>query len=176
MATAQEIFTAEKSIGLFPGWSEPEADSGYSWFNAPLEIGGITEAGLTLQGGCYPARPERHVNFELRVARRGNNKHLAIERLDWRPLDLGHSNPRNSNSPLAGVRVEGTHLHAFELNWSETEQRMRKGNLRIAKSIPEPLQEFEELRAYVGKRLNINNIDVVTRPPWVYDLFSGGMR
>lgn len=174
MATIKDIFEAEKTIGFFPGWSEPEAETDYIWFDAPIEIHGVTETGLVLHGGCLSKRPDVHVSFELRLSKSPGRRCLPIERVDWRALDGGHSNPRRPKSEWSGKRVSETHLHDFWLNWSEAEARMRLGGLQIAREIEEDVESIEKLILFVGKRLKINNINVVDRPPWVYDLFSRG--
>lgn len=173
MATVKDIYEAEKQIGYFPGWSAPEAETDYSWFDAPLEIGGVTETGLVLHGGCFPHRPNCHVSLELRISKQSGRRCIPLERVDWRALDGGHSNPRRPRSEWAGRRVSETHLHDFWLNWVENEQRMRLGGLRTAREIGSGLQDFTELRSYVGKRFNIKNIDIVSEPNWGYDFFSG---
>jgi len=175
MVTIKNVFEAEKSISYFPGWSKPESETDYVWFEAPIEIGGVTETGLVLHGGCYSHRSECNVSFELRYLRTPGKRCLPIERVDWKSLEGGHSNPRKPRSDWAGRRVSDTHLHDFSLNWSETEQRMRSGNLPTAREISTNLNDFEGLREYTGKRLRINNIDVVESPPWVYDFFTQGM-
>lgn len=173
--TIKEVFEANKKISYFPGWSNPEKETDYIWFDAPLEIEDVTEPRLVLHGGCYAHRPEVHVSFELRYQRIPGRRHRPIERLDWRSIEGGHSNPRKSASRWSGKRVLDTHLHDFLLNWSETEQRMRDGNLPMARDISTNLNDFHSLRTYTGKRLRINNIDIVEVPPWVYDFFSRGL-
>lgn len=173
MASVKEIFLADKAIGFFPGWSRPEAETDYIWFDAPIEIGGVAETGLVLHGGCFAHRPDCHVSLELRIARTPGRHCIPIERFDWRSLEGGHSNPRKPRSEWSGRRVSETHLHDFWLNWSEAEQRMRLGGLTMAREIQENVQTFQDVRAFVGNRLRINNIDVVQAPEWAYDLFSG---
>lgn len=170
MASVKDIFLAEISIGFFPGWSKPEPETDYIWFDAPIEIGGVTETGLVLHGGCYAHRPNVNVSFELRVAGTPGRRCIPIERLDWRAM-VGHSNPRKPKSDWSGRRVSTTHLHDFWLNCSESEQRMRSGGLSTAREIDEMLQTFIEARDFVGKRLKINNIDIVLEPDWVYVFF-----
>ena len=51
---------------------------------------------------------------------------------------------------------------------------MRMGGLDVAREIEEDIQDFATVRSYVGNRLRIKNIDVVSEPEWVYDFFSGG--
>jgi len=67
-------------------------------------------------------------------------------------------------------RTEATHVHSFEINWDVVSERMLKRNLPCADNVPQPLETFEEARAYVGAAFRINNIDVVERPEWVYEL------
>lgn len=172
MASVKEIYLADKRIGYFPGWSKPEKETDYIWFDAPIEIGGIAETGLVLHGGCYAHMPNAHVSFELRIARTPGRNCIPIERFDWRSQDGGHSNPRKPKSDWSGQRVSDTHLHDFWLNWSEAEQRLRSGGLQTAREIEEQIQNFTEVLKYVGNRLRINNIDVVTEPNWVYDFFN----
>ncbi|WP_156484713.1 hypothetical protein [Martelella sp. AD-3] len=164
---------AEKQIGYFPGWSAPEPETDYIWFNAPIEIGGVTETGLVLHGGCYANRPDSNVSLELRISKIGGRRCIPIERLDWRAME-GHSNRRKPKSAWSGKRVSETHLHDFYLNWSENEQRMRLGGLTVAREINEDVSDFLRLRDYFGKRLKINNIEVISEPEWVYDFFNGG--
>ena len=52
---------------------------------------------------------------------------------------------------------------------------MQSGGLACARELDHPLTSFQEVRQFIGNRFNINNIDVVSEPPWVYDLFSGGL-
>jgi hypothetical protein len=171
MATLRDIYLADKRIGFFPGRAKPEVETDYIWFDAPIEIGGVSETGLVLHGGCYAHRPDVNVSFELRISRSPGKHSVPIERFDWRDLKGGHTNPRKPRSQWSGRRVGDTHLHEFELNWSETEQRLRAGGLVFARDVDQIPQTFEEVRDLVGKRLRINNIDVVSRPDWVYDLF-----
>ncbi len=76
--------------------------------------------------------------------------------------------------PLSGKRLGPTHIHAFELNWSDTEQRMRESPLRFARDVEEELADFASLRKFIGNRFKINNIEIVTEPVWDYDLFQWG--
>ena len=62
-----DIMRADKSLAQFPGWSEPEAGTGYCWFNAPLMIGGVVEQGLVLRGGCYKHLPK--LIFKAQIGR-----------------------------------------------------------------------------------------------------------
>jgi hypothetical protein len=48
---------------------------------------------------------------------------------------------------------------------------MVKNNLSLADNIPPPSETFDDIVSFVSKCMNIVNIELVERPPWVYDLF-----
>ena len=175
MKDVNRLALAAKDISFFPGWSKPEAETLYLWFDAPLEIDGITETGLVLHGGCIADRPDCHVTFEVRINRASSGvRCLPLARLDWKSLTDGHSNPRRTGNALSGARVRPTHFHDFDLNWDATRHRMQSGNLRFARDVDPIPADFEALLTIAEILLKINNIGVVTRPPWVYDLFQIG--
>ncbi len=168
------LASAIKAIAQFPGWSEPEPETGYCWFNAPLMIAGVVEQGLVLHGGYLKRVPDANVSFELRASKPGVKRTVPISRIDWRAVRGGHSNPRRPGSPVSGKRVSDSHHHSFTLNWLEAESRMRKGNLPMAEDIEQEIQTFESLRRETGILFRINNIDLVQLPKWEYDLFPDG--
>lgn len=139
------------------------------WFNAPLEIDGVTETGLVLHGECYVDQPEQHVSFELRISRVPGRRYVPLSRVDWRSLS-GHSNVRNGPHEWSGKPVSETHFHDFELNYLPEHGRMKGGSLPFAREIEASLGTFAELRSYAGKAFRINNIDVVLVPEWEYKL------
>lgn len=169
----RDLVETEKTIPVQPKWTAPEpAGDGYIRLSVPLEIDGVTFAGLTLSGGAYAQHPEQHVTFELSV-HDAVGRHIRLARIDWRSLKGGHTNhPRHCAGPWRRARVPETHLHSFDLNWSEAEGRMKRGKLPCAEPISQPLQAFAELRTYAGTCFRIKNIDVVPPPDWVYDLFK----
>lgn len=167
-----QFMQMEKSLARFPGWSDPEPETDYIWFNAPVEVGGFVEAGLQLHGGTISTIPNQHVVFELQAYVPGYSKRKAVMRAEWRSLTGGHTSPRRSGVATSGERVGDTHLHPFDLNWSATERRMRRGNLRQAIAFGQEFQSFESFRDGVGIHFGISNIDIVLPPPWVYDLYA----
>lgn len=175
MAGHPALVAPIKSIAAFSGWSTPEADTDYSWFNAPLEIDGVVEPGLVLHGGCYADQPDRHVSLELRITRLPGRRQRPLERIDWRSLNGGHTNQRRSNCPkgFAGKRVSNSHVHAFEMNWDPEAERMKDDDLPYADDIAEELESFEQLLRYAAKRFRINNINLVLTPPWAHTLRLG---
>jgi len=166
------LVEAVKSLPYRPEWTEPDSGDGYTRLSVPLEIDGVTEAGLTFDCGTYEYHPDEHVTLELSVLGKSGRRRIRLMRLDWRSLKGGHSNDRRRCSgPWSGRRVPETHLHSFDLNWIEADQRMKKGKLPCAEPIPEPLQSLAELIDFAGRCFRINNIDIVPPPNWVYDLF-----
>jgi hypothetical protein len=162
---------AEKAVSFFPGWSKPEPETDYMWFDAALEIGGVTEAGFVLHGGCYQHQPNRHVTMELRVRRLAGRRSVPLCRLCWRSLLGGHTNQRGRGPPgVAGRRTSDTHYHSFDLNWLAADNRMRGGNLPLAMEVGIGLESFEQMREFVGNAFRISNISVVSPPDWQYTL------
>jgi len=173
MSPFPTLARAQKTIAAFSGWSQPEPETGYVWFDAPLDIEGVTEAGFVLHGGAYSNRPEVHVTFEMRISKTPGRRCVPLSRIDWRSLTGGHTNPRwPPPSEWNGRTVSSTHFHDFEINWVPEQGRFRRRQL--AREIEEDLQRFEQLRAYTGKHFRINNIEIVDVPPWEYNLFSRG--
>jgi hypothetical protein len=165
------IFESDKQIPVAVRWTAPDADDGYIRFSVPLDIDGITDASVTLGGGAYIRVPDRHVTLELAILANDGIRRTRLARLDWKSDKGGHSNSRRCGGPWSGRRLPETHLHSFDLNWIAAQGRMRKGKLPCAEPIEQELATFEELRAFAGNYFRINNIEVVPRPEWVYDLF-----
>ena len=140
------------------------------WFNAPLEIDGVSEPGLVLHGGCYADAADMNVVFELDYAHVDSRRKTPLIRLEWRCLSGGHSNPRKCPNSRTVPRTDSTHIHPFELNWLAHLERMRGRNLPCAENVDKPLNSFQELLEYTGNRFKINNIDVVKTPDWEYKL------
>lgn len=164
------LVNATKQIAQFPGWQDAEPETGYMWFDAPIDIAGVVQDGVFLHGGCYRYAPEKHVTFELFARSQSGRRKIPLNRVDWRSLNGGHSNPRRPGSPVSGLRVSATHFHDFELNWIPLESRMRGRDLSQARNIDEELQSFESLREFVRRSFRITNMDVVLPPKWEYKL------
>lgn len=120
-----------------------------------------------MHGNCLLDRPDRGLSFELRIQRRA----VGVERIDWRSLDGGHSNTRASK-PWTGRGVSPTHVHAFSMNYSRSEGKMRK-RLKAARNFYCDFDSYELVLNIAGNRLRIKKIDVVERPNWRYNLFDG---
>lgn len=161
-----------KELATAPTWSEPEPETDYVWFDVPIIVNGFVESGIVFHGGCYRAHVDRHVTFELRSI--NGRRKTPLQRIDWRSVSGGHRNKVRDGSPVSGKRLGDTHIHAFELNYSQAEDRMRGTNLHMADNIAEEIQSFESLRDFAGRAFFITNIHVVSTPPWAYNLFQDG--
>jgi hypothetical protein len=144
------------------------------WFNAPLEVDGVIEANFTLHGESRMDLQDQNIGLEIQFQLPGRRQRFSLARLDWRSIKGGHTNPRRPGKALSGRRVSETHYHDFWLNYEADKGRMAKGDLPFARDIIDKLQTFEELRSQAGVFFNINNIELVNRPPWAYDLFHNG--
>lgn len=139
-------------------------------FAAPIEIAGMVVQGLCLEGNCEQDFPDRHVCFELVVQKTPTRRRVVLERLEWLSLKGGHSNKRRR--PV-GVprRTDASHWHKFELNYQPSSRRMGNDNLSVAINFEETFSTYENFRIFVGERLKISNVELVTRPEWEYSLF-----
>lgn len=177
MAVYRDDAEAEKSISVWPGWSAPEEDFGAVRFEAPLEIDDLVEKGLFLFGLAFPRYQDCNVVFELILRNVQGRRRVALARVCWRSLKGGHTNQRMAQLPPGSVRRVGhSHCHPFDLNWLESEGKMRRGDLPNAVPIGERLQSFELLLEFTGKLFRIKNMELVAKPNWRYDLLYDPVR
>lgn len=169
-----DFIYSEKRMIRYPGWSKPKSNGQMS-FVADLEIGGVSYENLHLRATCIEHLPGREVMFQLEISSVDERKRLPLMRVDWNPTSGGHGHSRKGlPDPHRGTFIAGSHLHPFEENWLEDEQRLREGNLPIAVRISESLQDFTSLLDFVGKTFRISDIRSIQAPEWVSDLFKNG--
>jgi hypothetical protein len=135
-------------------------------FLTPLEVDGVTVAGLALRGVCYQRFPDQAVTLQLEAAMPGLRTRVPLARLDWRPLNRGHKNPRRGANMYAGQLIDGTYLHPFDLNWIAATEAMRTGNLPFSRPVLNDPSTFEEALDIAGKEFRINNIEMIETPKW----------
>jgi hypothetical protein len=160
------LAVARKSLLVGVSWSGADSNDGAMTFLAPLEVDGVTVAGLSLRGVCYQRYPDRAVMLQLEAAMPGLRTRVPLARLDWRPLNGGHRNPRGGAAPHAGRLLQGTHMHSFDLNWVAANEAMRAGNLPFARPVEDEPPTFEEALDMAGKEFRINDIRLVETPLW----------
>jgi len=134
-------------------------------FLLPLDIQGVTIEGLFLRGRTYENSFDRDVMFQLEYAAPGSRTRVALARVDWLPRSPVHKNPDHE-------LITGSHLHPFEANWLDREQRMRAGNLPFAVRTPPSVGTYAKLLDFVGKEFRISNMSSIPVPGWVKSLFS----
>ncbi len=126
---------------------------------------GVTIEGLVLRGRAVKDLPDREVMLQLEFPHERERNDNAIERIDWKPLQP-HNNKHRGPLEWRYQIQRGTHLHEFDLNWLEGEQRMRKSNLPIARPIIQPIQSVTSLLEFCEKQFNITGLTALPLPPW----------
>jgi len=162
-----KLVEASKAIAGKPQWHAP--DSTWLRLTAALDIDGGTVEGLELRGGATQTLPDRAVRFQLQYTPpRGPCTPLV--RVEWRPL-APHTNPNIGEHPL--MRIAGSHVHPFDLNWLTEFGRMRGGNLVTARPLNPDPASYEEFLALVGKECRISGLERLEKPTWrLSDLFG----
>jgi hypothetical protein len=155
-----ELFRAQKTIVGKPAWQE--ADSEWFRITCPLAIDGEVIEGLELRGGAHQALPNRAIRLHMQHYP-AKGPCTPLVRAEWRPI-RAHTNPNCGALPL--MRIEGSHVHCFDMNWLEEAGRMRAGNLQCARPLnPDPVS-YEAFLAIVKKEFNISNLDMLEMPSW----------
>lgn len=163
------IYRAPKRFLSPPRWVA--SDSKWFTLTAALVIDGLVAEGLEIRGGASQTLPDRAVRFHMHMQPAGAAS-LALSRAEWRPM-APHTNPKCGHPHLEFMRIEGSHLHCFELNWLHDLGRMRSGNLRVARPInPEP-SSYNDFLEVVGQEFRISEIASVPVPDWkMADMFG----
>lgn len=165
MSTLPELYRMPKRVsgGSAVRWVEDQ--NGVLRLLALLEDElGIIVEGLALRGRAFKYRPDQDVMLQMEFPHDRQRTDNAIERIEWNSSQT-HNNKGRGPQALRYMVQRGTHLHAFDLNWIEGEQRMRKRNLPIATPISESIQGFAELLEFAGKRFMIRDLTDLPRPP-----------
>ena len=166
MFTLPDLYYISKRISPSPAprWLERQNN------RLELRVALEDEWGITLEGGVFRARafkhqPDEEVTLQIEFPHDRRRNDNAVERIEWNTSRV-HNNKGRGPVHLRYLMQSGTHLHGFDLNWLEVEQRMRKSNLPIAEPIVEPIQGFTELLAFSKKRFSISNLMELPHPPW----------
>ena len=130
----------------------------------PLDIDGLTVEGAQLRMTALRVRPDENVVIQLEFKRPGFKFRPAC-RIEWRPIS-GHNNKGLGPPEYRFKEIKTSHYHPFELNWSYRLGEMRAGNLKVAIPIVPDPPDFQSLLDFTGETLNINNIGLVSSPPW----------
>ena len=166
MPSLPDVYRVPKQLSVTERlrWVEDRGDT-LRLLVALEDTWGVTIEGLVLRGRALKRLPDREVTLQLEFPHDRQRTDNAIERIDWKPLQP-HNNKGRGPPELQYQIQHGTHLHGFELNWLESEQRMRKSNLPIARQINEQIQVFRDLLEFSEKQFNIAGLVALPHPPW----------
>ncbi len=161
-ADLRELFEANKILASNPKWIATDS----TWFDleAPLDIDGVTIEGLELRAGAGQSLPDRAVRFHLQY-HPARSPCIPLCRIEWRPVSP-HTNPNQGPEHLRLLRIVGSHIHGFEMNYLEDEGRMRGKNLPIAEPIDPDPSSFRDLVDVVAAEFRINGMEQIEPPPW----------
>lgn len=165
------LVDSDKQIAGLPIWQPKDSKDDKRRLVASLRMGGRVFQGLELVGRARLSLRNKYVSFSL-IYLPSDNRREAIRlcRLDWRPL-TAHSNVHPNTPPELIGDIDGTHHHAFHLNWSMKNSAPLKA-LPIAEEISPDYQTFKELLDGVGDLFRIANAGSALPSPWPEDLFS----
>ena len=161
LAELKTYVEAEKLIPSFHGWDVVRRD--YLGWTSPLDIDGVTVAGLKVRAGAHELHPNEALVLQLEWQSPGGKTEQLV-RVEWKPLgphnNKGRGPPEHRFKPF-----RHTHVHRFAMNWSDVHQRLLARNLPIAVPIQD-VDSFEEFLDIVAFETNIVNITKLPPPPW----------
>ncbi|VTZ27192.1 conserved hypothetical protein [Methylocella tundrae] len=163
------LVTSFKALESRPEWDR-DAHPTLLKFLAQLSIGGVVIGGLELRGAASKTVENRNVMFQLEHFPIGK-KRTPLFRIEYRPFRT-HHNLDFGPPELHWLEIKGTHDHPFEFNFIEQENRMRSGNLPVARPIDPDPNSFEDFLDLCSKRFNIANMGLIPPPKWQGDLFQ----
>jgi hypothetical protein len=158
----QEYFGSEKLLSRHPAWIPGDRNS--LRLSVPLDIDGVTIAGLDFCAYAMAELPEEEVVLQLQH-KRSKGKSFPFCRIEWRPL-AEHSNNGKGPTELKFLKFRATHIHPFDINYDFSKGTMRSQNISIARPYEKEPQTWEELLDLAAKEFRISNMDWVPSPPW----------
>jgi len=158
----KEYFEAEKLLSRHPSWIP--ADRNSLRLSVPLDIDGITTAGLDFCAYAMTELPDEEVVVQLQY-KPAKGRSFPFCRIEWRPI-RDHSNNGKGPPELKLLKFRSTHIHPFDLNSDPSNGRMRGHNLPIAVPIKKEPKDWKEFLDLTGKEFRISNVDWVPLPPW----------
>jgi len=158
----KHYFESEKLLARRSKWIQPDSEN--LRLSCPLDIDGITVAGLEF---CAYATRQFHnegVRLQLQYLP-PKGRSYPFCRIDWKPF---HEHCNNGRGPadLKLLRMTGSHIHSFELNFIPETDTLRQHNLPIAEPLTPDANSFEDLLDFTAKLFRIGNMDWVSSPPW----------
>lgn len=110
--------------------------------------------------------PDRALTAQIEYhPEHGPRKGGPICRIEWRPVKT-HNNKGVGPEELRFLPQIGSHHHPFELNWTHSETRVRRGELPIAVPINDDPATYRQALAFVGNEFRIKGVENLSAPPW----------
>lgn len=157
----REYFEAEKLLSRRPNWIQ---NNNLLRLSCPLDIDGVTIAGLEFCGYATNDLPEEDVVFQLQF-KPAKGKSFPFCRIEWRPIS-DHNNNGKGPEELKFLKFKATHIHPFAVNYDQARGKMRTQNIKIAKPYEKEPTTWKELLDLVGKEFRIGNMDWIPLPSW----------
>ena len=148
-----DIVAAEKTLATTGRWAvrDPRGNSNWLTFVAPLEIDGVTIAGLRLRGTAIISLPDEAVCFQLEY-HRPRQHGSALARIEWRPLK-GHNNKGLGPKEYRFIETKGCHYHPFDLNWNEASKQLRRATFQSQCQLSNRRRALSNYLNLLGKSL-----------------------
>ncbi len=155
-------------------FSEPIkwVDEGENWKTSRvnLEMNGAPVPGLFLRIKS-PAIRNAH-GFLLQTEYQPDERvrsAFAIERVEWK---VGHTNSAIGPQEYHFLDIESSHIHKFDINYIEDENRMRQRNLPLAVPVDPDPHSLEDFLDCAEKLLRIKGVSGIDRPDFQGRLMS----
>lgn len=160
MVTLSDLVTPWKSFSEPIVWVE----DGESWKTArvKLEVDAGDIFGLFLRLKS-PALRNGH-GFLLQTEFQSDEKVksvIALERIEWK---VGHTNSAIGPREYHFLDIPSSHIHKFEINYIEGENRMRQRNLPLAVPLDPDPGALEDFLDCAEKLLRIKGVSGIGRP------------
>ncbi|WP_299641464.1 hypothetical protein [uncultured Tateyamaria sp.] len=86
---------------------------------------------------------------------------FALERIEWR---VGHTNSAIGPQEYHFLDIPSSHIHKFDINYLEGEDRMRQRNLPLAVPLDPDPGTLEDFLECAEKLLRIKGVSGIERP------------
>ncbi len=121
--------------------------------------------GLTIRIGALTTMPDTAVSINL-LYEPSDARCTNLMRIEWNPL-RPHTNPIKGPKRLRQLRITGSHIHEFQINYDQRSNGMKEKNLPFAKAIEPNPTSFGSLLKYTERAFKIEGLTKsLEAPPW----------
>ena len=167
IAEAREILDAPKTLVNILGWKPRPAMAGpVVIYNFEARV----RASSSLPRGVWFRIVVRNVfrmtaTFQLDCDDLGNQSHIPVYRLDWRPL-RAHTNGNLGPPELHGLFFDKgvTHEHFCFDHVAPGEQRLRSGGVQSARRIDRDIADFRSALSHACDTINLDHRGEIPEP------------